>query len=62
MNPNMNPNINPIMFPAMAPQINPMMLTPAQQMNFLNSYMTYCQQMVMILIINIYIINFTKTI
>ena len=44
MNPNMNPNINPIMFPAMAPQINPMMLTPSQQMNFLNSYMTYCQQ------------------
>ena len=44
MNPNMNPNINPIMFPTMAPQINPMMLTPAQQMNLLNSYWHYCQQ------------------
>ena len=44
----MNPNMNPMMFPQNippigAPSLNPLMLTPLQQMNFLNSYMEFCR-------------------
>ena len=44
----MNPNMNPMMFPQNippigAPSLNPLMLTPLQQMNLLNSYMEYCR-------------------